>query len=127
MQKNFHDPLARYLSKKRIWEFFLKEKFSLSFFALAFIFFLIRGILLIYPNINLLYPYMAPDSYDWIANGLRYAGYDVSFSLLRPPGLPLLIALLSKIELLSFLPLLNQLILFGIFFAIYRIDRKSVV
>jgi hypothetical protein len=67
---------------------------------------------------------MAPDSYDWIANGFYYASYDVTFSLLRPPGLPLIIMMLEKIRLLSFLPLLNQLVLLGIFITIYKVIAK---
>jgi len=114
----------RYFSKKRIWEFFLKEKFSLSFFTLAFIFFLIRGILLIYPDLNIAYPFLAPDSYDWIANGLHYEGYDVNFTF-RPPGLSLIIALLDKFQVLNLLPFLNQLVLFGILLVLFRIITKQ--
>lgn len=57
-------------------------------------------------DLNWCYPYLTPDSYDWINNGLYWAGAPVSPSF-RPPGLPLLIGLLWKAGLLSWLPLLN--------------------
>jgi hypothetical protein len=56
------------------------------------------------------YPYTLPDSHDWIANGMAYAGHAVNNSL-RPPGLPLLIAALDTTGLIHLLPALNQLIL----------------
>lgn len=56
------------------------------------------------------YPYTFPDSHDWIANGMAYAGHAVASSL-RPPGLPLLIAALETTGLIYLLPALNQLAL----------------
>ena len=56
------------------------------------------------------YPYVTSDSYDWIANGLSWAGENVAASW-RPPGLPLLIAALFKLGLLSWLPVVNVLVL----------------
>jgi len=84
------------------------------------IFLVARALLLIYPDLNLTYPFLAPDSYDWIANGLHYEGYDVNFSL-RPPGLPLLIAILDSAGIVTLLPVLNQLILLGLFIIAHRI------
>ena len=84
------------------------------------VFLIVRALFLIYPDLNLAYPFMAPDSYDWIANGLHYEGYDVNFSL-RPPGLPLLIAILDRFSMLTLLPVLNQLILLGLFIVTYRV------
>jgi hypothetical protein len=56
------------------------------------------------------YPYVTSDSWDWIANGLSWAGEDVAASW-RPPGLPLLIAALFRLGLLSWLPVVNVLVL----------------
>jgi hypothetical protein len=84
------------------------------------VFLIVRALFLIYPDINITYPFMAPDSYDWIANGLHYEGYDVNFSG-RPPGLPLLIAILDSFGMLTLLPVLNQLILLGLLIVAYRV------
>ena len=37
-----------------------------------------KGALLIYPDLNLLYPYMYPDSWDWLANGVLGGAYHLS-------------------------------------------------
>lgn len=98
-------------------------KFLVYFVFFAFfVFFFARGLLLIYPDLNLTYPFLSSDSYDWIANGLHYAGYNVDFSF-RPIGLPLLIALLEKINLLNFLPFFNQTVLFLILVFLYKTVR----
>lgn len=65
---------------------------------------------LIVADINWCYPYITSDSYDWINNGLFWAGASVAPSL-RPPGLPFLIAALWKLEALSILPVFNFLFL----------------
>ncbi|MCM3876179.1 MAG: glycosyltransferase family 39 protein [Thermoanaerobaculia bacterium] len=65
---------------------------------------------LLVADLNLCYPYLTADSYDWISNGLFWAGRPVLASL-RPPGLPLLIAALSKLGALSLLPVMNFLFL----------------
>lgn len=57
------------------------------------------------PDLNWCYPYLSADSYDWINNGLYWAGAPVRPSF-RPPGLPLVIALLVRLDLLSWLPAL---------------------
>ncbi|MFI5180429.1 MAG: hypothetical protein ACHQPI_03465 [Thermoanaerobaculia bacterium] len=62
------------------------------------------------PDLNWCYPYLASDAYDWINNGLYWAGLPVLPSF-RPPGLPLVITLLYRLELLSWLPILNVLVL----------------
>jgi hypothetical protein len=61
-------------------------------------------------DMNLCYRYMTADSYDWISNGLFWAGRPVLPSL-RPPGLPLVIAALSKVGALSLLPIVGFLFL----------------
>ena len=58
------------------------------------------------PDLNWCYPYMTADSYDWISNGLHWAGENVECSW-RPPGLPLVIAGLFRLGLLSWLPIVN--------------------
>lgn len=51
------------------------------------------------------YPFPGGDGYDWIANGLAWAGEATRFSG-RPPLLPLLIALLYRLGALALLPVL---------------------
>jgi hypothetical protein len=58
---------------------------------------------LVYPDLVIDYPFMGGDSQDWIANGLAMAGFDVRFSV-RPPLLPLVIAVLERLSLLEWLP-----------------------
>ena len=53
---------------------------------------------------------MTADSYDWISNELFWAGEAILPSL-RPPGLPLVIAGLWKLGLLSYLPVVRFLFL----------------
>ena len=65
---------------------------------------------LLVADLNWCYPYMTADSYDWISNGLFWSGKPV-FPSLRPPGLPLVIAGLTKLGLLSFLPVVSFLFL----------------
>jgi hypothetical protein len=64
---------------------------------------------LLYPDLNLDYPFVDGDSHDWIANGLHYAGDDVRFSG-RPPLLPLALALLDRLGALRWWPLLGLLL-----------------
>ncbi len=68
----------------------------------------LRGLLV--ADLNWCYPYMTADSYDWISNALFWSGKPVLPSL-RPPGLPLVIAGLSKIGLLVLLPVVSFLFL----------------
>ncbi len=71
-------------------------------------------------DLELGYPYMFPDSHDWVANGLHYAGAPVGCSL-RPPALPLLIAALDALDLLAWLPLVTQAALVLLVAALYRL------
>ena len=102
---------------------YFERNFSKIFFSLIAIFLLIKACFLIYPNLNISYPFLAPDSYDWIANGLHYGGYDVNFSF-RPPALPLIIALLDSLGILELLPVLNQLALFLILLVFYMMIAR---
>src|SRR5258708_6051066 len=61
---------------------------------------------LVYPDLNLDYPFVDGASHDWIANGLFFAGDDVR-SPGRPPLLPLMLALLDRLGLLRWWPLLG--------------------
>ncbi|HEX9671148.1 MAG TPA: glycosyltransferase family 39 protein [Thermoanaerobaculia bacterium] len=62
---------------------------------------------LLVPDLNLDYPFTDGDSWDWIANGLAFAGHPV-----RDPGrsplLPLLLAALARLGALELWPLLQQ-------------------
>lgn len=102
----------------------LEKNYILIIFCFFFLALLIKGIFLIYPDLNIFYPFLAPDSYDWIANGLHYAGYDVNFTF-RPPGLPLIIAGLYKLKALGLLPVLNQLVLFGILLVLFKTTARQ--
>jgi 4-amino-4-deoxy-L-arabinose transferase-like glycosyltransferase len=83
--------------------------------AWLLVFFGIAGTLpvlrsLIVSDLNWCYPYKTADSYDWINNGLYWAGESVAPSL-RPPGFPLVIAVLWKLGALPFLPVVNYFFL----------------
>lgn len=49
---------------------------------------------------------MGPDSWDWLADGLYWDGVPLP-STHRPPGLPLIIALLHRLSAMPLLPYLN--------------------
>ncbi|HEX7616104.1 MAG TPA: glycosyltransferase family 39 protein [Thermoanaerobaculia bacterium] len=78
---------------------------------------------LIVADVNWCYPYFNADSYDWISNGIFWTGASVTPSL-RPPGLPLLIAGLWKLGVLSFLPVFNFLFLGLSTAALYALLRE---
>ncbi|MEO8586097.1 MAG: glycosyltransferase family 39 protein [Acidobacteriota bacterium] len=93
----------------------------LTVFAVLGAFPVVRS--LIVPDLNWCYPYITSDSYDWINNGIFWAGAQVAPSL-RPPGFPLLIAALWKLGALSFLPVLNFLFLGLSTAALYALLRE---
>ncbi|MEO8277829.1 MAG: hypothetical protein ABI639_16565, partial [Thermoanaerobaculia bacterium] len=68
------------------------------------------------------YPYMGPDSWDWVANGLSWSGVPVP-STHRPPGLPLVISLLHQLSALPLLPYLNFAMLGLAGFLLHRLVR----
>ncbi len=78
---------------------------------------------LIVADLNWCYPYLGADSYDWINNGLFWAGVPVGPSL-RPPGLPFLIAALWKLGALPLLPVFNFLFLGLSTAALYALLRE---
>lgn len=75
------------------------------------------------PDLNWCYPYLTGDSYDWINNGMFWAGEAVLPSF-RPPGLPLLIALLYRLGALSWLPVANFAALGAVAVLAYRFLRR---
>lgn len=74
-------------------------------------------------DLNWCYPYLSSDSYDWINNGLYWAGVPVLPSF-RPPGLPLVIALLWREGFLSWLPALNVAVLGATAVLLYVLLRE---
>jgi hypothetical protein len=58
------------------------------------------------PDLTWCYPFMSPDSWDWLVNGLYWRGAPIDATF-RPPGLPLVIALLARLGALPLLPYLN--------------------
>jgi len=98
-----------------------KFRIPLVFFSSYLIYFFIKGVLLTYPDL-FHYPFMTPDSHDWISNGLHLLGYDVFYSF-RNPGLPLLIAVLYKYNILFLLPFLNQITLFSLILSSYYLIK----
>jgi 4-amino-4-deoxy-L-arabinose transferase-like glycosyltransferase len=76
-------------------------------------------------DLNLTYPFMDGDSWDWIANGLRLAGEDVRYSG-RSPLLPLTIALLHRLSALSWLPVLLQGLFLATVLAFYSLAARLV-
>ena len=84
---------------------------------------LVLAVRLVYPDLNLDYPFMGGDSHDWIANGLRLAGHDVRSSG-RAPMLPLLIALLERAGALSWLPVLLVALFHGTVLAFYTLAAR---
>ncbi len=71
---------------------------------------LVLAFLLLYPDLNLAYPFRGGDSFDWISQALRFAGEDVRYPG-RPPLLPLVMAGLERMSALHFTPLLIQLLI----------------
>lgn len=65
---------------------------------------------------------MAPDSWDWLANGIFWSGAPITASF-RPPGLPLVLALLHRLQLLPILPYLNFAMLGLTAFLLHRLIR----
>lgn len=80
---------------------------------------------LLVPDLNLDYPFMDGDSWDWIANGLRLAGAGVRSSG-RPLLLPAVIALLDRLGALPWLPILLQVLLLGTVLAFYDFAARLV-
>ncbi len=80
---------------------------------------------LLYPDLNLDYPFVDGDSHDWIANGLRFAGYDVRYSG-RPPLLPLALALLERLGALRWWPILGLACFLATVIGFYALAARGV-
>jgi dolichyl-phosphate-mannose-protein mannosyltransferase len=78
---------------------------------------------LLYPDLNLDYPFTDGDSFDWIGNGLYLAGHDVRYSG-RPPLLPLVLAVLDRLSLLPWFPILQQILFHLSILAFYRLAAR---
>jgi 4-amino-4-deoxy-L-arabinose transferase-like glycosyltransferase len=78
---------------------------------------------LVYPDLNLDYPFVDGDSHDWIANGLFIAGHDVRYSG-RPPLLPLALALLDRLGLLPWWPVLGLALFLTTVVAFYTLAAR---
>jgi len=79
---------------------------------------------LVYHDLNLDYPFMMADSWDWVANGLNLAGHDVRYSV-RAPFLPLVVAALDGLGLLSWLPVLIQMVVLVTTVVLYLAVRRE--
>lgn len=78
---------------------------------------------LVYPDLNLDYPFVDGDSHDWLANGLFFAGHDVRYSG-RPPLLPLALALLDRLGLLPWWPVLGLALFLTTVVAFYTLAAR---
>jgi hypothetical protein len=85
-----------------------RDHYLLALILLCTVNFLFFSMFLLYPNLILDYPFVGGDTYDWLANGYFMAGHDVRYSV-RPPLLPLLMALLLIFSSLPLLPVIIQL------------------
>jgi hypothetical protein len=78
---------------------------------------------LVYPDLNLDYPFLDGDSHDWIAHALRFEGYDVRAGG-RSPLLPLTLAALERVSAGSWLPVLLQVLFAGTVLAFYDLTAR---
>ncbi len=78
---------------------------------------------LLVTDLNWCYPFMTSDSYDWINNGLFWAGAELRPTM-RPPGYAFVIAALTKIGSLPLLPVVNFLFLGAGTAALYLLLRE---
>jgi hypothetical protein len=69
-----------------------------------------KSAFLVFPDLAFTYPYVSSDSYQWVADGLADAGYDVSMTY-RNPGLPLVLAALYRLGIPNYLPVLTSALL----------------
>ncbi len=74
-------------------------------------------------DLNWCYPYLSSDSYDWINNGLYWAGAPLRPTF-RPPGLPIVMGVLERLGALNGLPVLNFVLLGATAVLLYRLLRE---
>lgn len=80
-----------------------RDPWLLALAALALVQYALLAPRLVYPDVGLDYPFRGGDSFDWLTNALALLGEDVRYTF-RPPVLPLVLALLSHLGLLSLFP-----------------------
>lgn len=104
---------------------FLINYFHILFWIIIFVLLFIKFYLVTPLNQDLFlsnYKFFTPDSYDWIANGVRF--FDSNETSVRQPALPLIILVLYKLNILYLLPLLNQIMLGLFLFYIFKITFR---
>ncbi|MCA9380886.1 hypothetical protein KC678_01335, partial [Candidatus Dojkabacteria bacterium] len=90
------------------------------FFLVLFILLLIKYLLITrLDNSHFInsYNFFTDDGYDWIATGIRLGSENITY---RNPGLPAIIWLLSKLNLLFLIPLINQIAFLVLLFFLYK-------
>ncbi len=98
------------------------DYFHVIFWIIIFVLLCIKFYLVTPLNQDLFlsnYKFFTPDSYDWIANGVRFL--DSNETSVRQPALSLIIHVLYNLEILYLLPLLNQIVLAIFLFYIFKI------
>jgi hypothetical protein len=77
----------------------------------------------VYPDLAWDYPFFGGDGLEWLISGLWLGGEDVA-CVGRQPLLPAALALLDRLGLLRFAPLVAQLAALGLVLASYRLVRR---
>ncbi len=88
------------------WRGLLRDPWLVALAALAAAQYLLLAPHLVYPDLGLSYPFQGGDTFDWLLNALALSGERVRNSV-RPPALPVVLALLRRLGLLSLFPLLD--------------------
>lgn len=100
-----------------------RDPWTVVLAALCVLDLVLIGLRLVVSDLNLDYPFMDGDSWDWIANGLRLAGADVRSSG-RPLLLPAVIALLDRLSALPWLPVLLQVLFLATVLAFFDLASR---
>ena len=97
---------------------------EIVFFSVLFSILLIKFFCISPLNQNVFltnYKFFTPDSYDWVANGVRmFQSKNVSF---RNPGLPFIIFILFNLKILYLLPLFNYIVFFCLLIFVYKTTK----
>jgi hypothetical protein len=102
---------------------FRRDPFAWTLAGLCLLWLALLAPRLVYPDLNLDYPFVDGDSHDWIHQGLFLAGYDLQDSG-RAPLLPLAIALLDRLGALSWLPLALQVVFLATLLVFYSLAAR---
>lgn len=103
---------------------FRRDPFAWTLAGLCLLWLVLLAPRLVYPDLNLDYPFVDGDSHDWISQGFFLAGYDVQDSG-RAPLLPLAIALLDRLGALSWLPVALQVFFLATVLAFYSLAART--